>query len=281
MRELHRDEIARAVASLCEPACLELPPDVEKSLKTALDTEKSPAGKEALELINENIVISREEKIPLCQDCGFAVLFLELGQELHIVGGSLTEALNEGIAKGYTEGYLRKSIVSDPLFGRKNTTDNTPPVVHIDVVPGDRLKIVLAPKGGGSENMSALAMLKPAQGVEGVKAFVRETVERAGSNPCPPIIVGIGIGGTADKAMVLAKKALLRPIGPSHPEEAYGALEKELLTLVNSLGIGPQGFGGIVTALAVHIETFPCHIASLPVAINLQCHSARHAEVVL
>lgn len=281
MREIKTQEITEAVSRLCREAAVFLPGDVKDSLEASLQKEESAAGRETLKLILENMEISRAEGTPLCQDCGFAVLFLELGQDAHVVGGDLYEAVSAGVRKGYEEGYLRKSIVDDPVFERKNTRDNTPPVIYTDIVAGDRLRIMIAPKGGGSENMSALAMLKPAVGVKGVKDFVRETVLRAGSNPCPPIIVGIGIGGTADRAMVNAKRSLLREIGSHNPHPAYTKLENELLDEVNNLGIGPQGFGGRITALAVHIETYPCHMASMPVAVNIQCHSARHKEVIL
>lgn len=266
---------------MCREACLILPDDVTQCISLALMKEQSPAGKEALAGILENAAVSKRENIPLCQDCGFTIIFAEVGQDLHITGGDFCEALREGVKKGYTEGYLRKSIVNDPVFHRKNTGDNTPPVIYIDIVPGDRLHLHIAPKGGGSENMSALAMLKPSSDVEEIKDFVVQTVIKAGSNPCPPVIAGIGIGGTADKAMVMAKKSLFRPTGLPHELPEYAQLEHYLLDAINATGIGPQGYGGTVTALAVHIETFPCHIASLPVAVNLQCHSARHSEAVL
>lgn len=281
MRDIKAQDITEAVSKLCQDACVYLPADVENSLKASLKKEESPAGREALKLLIENVSISREEGIPLCQDCGFAVIFLELGQEVHIIEGNLNEAVTSGVKKGYDQGFLRKSIVDDPVFERKNTGDNTPPVIYTDIVPGDKLRIIMTPKGGGSENMSALAMLKPASGIKGVKDFVIETVLKAGSNPCPPIIVGVGIGGTADKAMVIAKKSLLRAIGSHNPRSEHAQLEKELLDEINKLGIGPQGFGGRVTALAVHVETYPCHIASMPVAVNIQCHSARHKEIIL
>lgn len=227
-----------------------------------------------------NAEIARENKVPMCQDTGFAVIFVELGQEVSITGGNLYDAINAGVRKGYTDGYLRKSIVGHPL-DRKNTGDNTPAVIHTSIVPGDKLKITVAPKGGGSENMSGIKMLKPAEGIEGVKKFVLEVVKAAGPNPCPPIVVGVGIGGTFEKAALLSKESLLRPLGrPSHLPEVAG-LELELRDSINSLGIGPQGLGGKTTALAVHIEVFPCHIASLPVAVNINCHAARHKEAEL
>lgn len=228
----------------------------------------------------ENAHIARENAVPMCQDTGFAVVFLELGQDVNITGGFLYDAVNEGVRKGYTEGYLRKSIVNHPLQ-RINTGDNTPAVIHTSIVPGDKLTITVAPKGGGSENMSAIRMLKPAEGREGVKKFVLETVKNAGPNPCPPVIVGVGMGGTFEKAALLAKQALLRPLGQPHPESDIAELESELLEEINKTGIGPQGLGGRTTALGVHILTYPCHIASLPVAVNINCHAARHKKAVL
>lgn len=268
------------MAQLCQEANFFLGEDVFDSLEKSLEREISLTGKDILKQLLTNAQIARKNKVPMCQDTGFTVVFLELGQEVNITGGNLYDAINEGVRKGYTDGYLRKSIVGHPL-DRKNTGDNTPAVIHTSIVPGDKLKITVAPKGGGSENMSGLKMLKPAEGVEGVKKFVLETVKAAGPNPCPPIVVGVGIGGTFEKAALLAKKSLLRPLGePSHlPEVAI--LEQELYESINSLGIGPQGLGGKTTALAVHIEVFPCHIASLPVAVNINCHAARHKEAVL
>ena len=242
--------------------------------------EESPVGREIFSQLVENAEIARAEQVPMCQDTGFAVVFVELGQDAHITGGPLNDAINAGVAKGYTEGYLRKSIVGHPLE-RKNTGNNTPAIIHTEIVPGDRLKITIAPKGGGSENMSGVRMLKPSDGIEGVKKFVVELVKSAGSNPCPPIIVGVGIGGTMDKAAVLSKKALLRRIGEHNPNPQDAELEKELLRLVNNTGVGPAGLGGRITALAVNVETFPCHIASLPVAVTIQCHAARHKEAIL
>jgi fumarate hydratase subunit alpha len=231
--------------------------------------------------ILENAKISAGEKIPLCQDTGTAVVFLELGQDAHIVGGDLYTAVNEGVRQGYDKGYLRKSMVRQPYSQRVNTKDDTPAVIHTDIVPGDRLRIIVLPKGGGAENMARLAMLPPARGRQGVIDFVVKAVDEAGSNPCPPVIVGVGIGGTAEKATLLAKKALLRKVGELNPDAEVAELEKDILCRVNNLGIGPMGYGGRITALAVHIEVFPAHIASLPVAVNLQCHSARHKEAIL
>lgn len=258
----------------------ELGQDVLDAFERFKTVEESPTGCSILEQLTENACLAREERMPLCQDTGFAVVFVELGQDVHLVGGDLTAAVNEGVRQGYDEGCLRKSIVGDPLR-RKNTGDNTPAVVHVKIVPGERVRITLAPKGGGSENMSGVAMLKPADGVEGVKRFVLQRVSDAGPNPCPPTVVGVGIGGTFEIAAYLSKVALLRPIGQRHPDAYYAALEEELLASVNRLGIGPAGLGGTTTSLDVHIETYPCHIASLPVAVNIQCHSARHKEVEL
>ncbi len=281
MREIDCRKIADAVAELCVEANYRLGEDVLKALRNAREREVSPLGKEILDQILENAEIARQERMPLCQDTGMVVVFLELGQEVHIVGGDLYEAINEGVRKGYSEGYLRSSVVAKPFSDRVNTGDNTPAVIYTDIVSGDELRIVVLPKGGGSENMSYLAMLSPAAGRQGVIDFVVKCVDRSGANPCPPIIVGVGIGGTAEKAMLIAKKALLRPVGEPNPDPEVAELEVEILERVNELGIGPQGFGGRITALAVHVETFPCHIASLPVAVNLQCHSARHKEVTL
>ncbi len=280
MREINVLTITEAVKKLCMDANYYLGDDVKKRIQECMQSEESPTGKEVIEKILENIKIGQTEQVPLCQDTGFAVVFVELGQEVHIVGGNYAEAINEGVRQGYREGYLRKSIVSDPIE-RKNTGDNTPAVIYTDIVPGDKIKITVAPKGGGSENMSEVKMMAPAAGVEGVKEFVVDRVRRSGANPCPPVIVGVGIGGTFDKCAQIAKKALLRPVGSKNPNPFYAKLEEELLEKINRLGIGPQGFGGSCTALAVHIEVHPCHIASFPVAVNMQCHVARHKEVVL
>ncbi len=280
MRRIDASVITGQVAEMCIEANNTLGNDVVDALKGALAQEESPAGKEVLGLLLENIKIARNEQIPLCQDTGFAVFFVEWGQEVHLTGGSLEEAINEGVRRGYREGYLRKSIVADPLE-RVNTGDNTPAVIHTCLVPGERIKITFAPKGGGSENMSALRMLKPSHGVEGVIDFVVNHVKESGPNPCPPLVVGVGLGGTFDKVAVMAKKALLRPLGQPHPVPFYAHLERKILEQINDLGIGPQGFGGRITALAVHIETFAAHIASLPVAVNLNCHAARHLERII
>lgn len=280
MRQITAAEISDNVAEMCQEANIFLGKDLEDSLRKSLDQEESPIGKEVLQQLIENVEIARNEKIPACQDTGYAVFFVEWGQDLSLTGGTLEDAINKGVSKGYKEGYLRKSIVKDPL-NRVNTGDNTPSVIHLTMVPGDRLKISFAPKGGGSENMSAVKMLKPADGVEGVIDFVVNHVREAGPNPCPPIVVGVGIGGTFDKVAVLAKKALFRNVGEPNPDPFYADLEKKILERVNKLGIGPQGFGGRVTALAVHIETYPCHIASMPAAVNINCHAARHLERIL
>lgn len=281
MTEIEASNITDTIARLFEHSCYHLPEDVLVALKKAREKEESPVAREVLDTILTNAEISAKGEIPLCQDTGASVVFLELGQEVHITGGDLYAAVNEGIRQGYDKGYLRKSMVCQPFSTRANTEDNTPAIIHIDIVPGDRLKIVAMPKGGGAENMSRLAMLTPASGRKGIVDFVVKTVDESGSNPCPPIIIGLGIGGTAEKCMILAKQALLRKVGEPHPDNEIAKLETEILERVNDLGIGAMGYGGKVTALAVHIAVFPCHIASLPVAVNLQCHSARHKEAIL
>jgi fumarate hydratase subunit alpha len=280
MREISARLITEKVAELCINANYYLGDDVVDAIKKGLQQEESPTGQAIFRQILENIAIAKEGEFPICQDTGFSVLFVELGQEVHVVDGGLNDAIAAGVAKGYGEGFLRKSIVADPLT-RKNTGNNTPPVIWTDVVDGDQLKITIAPKGGGSENMSEVAMLTPADGADGVKNFVVDKVRRSGSNPCPPIIVGVGIGGTFEKVAYLAKKSLLRTVGSRNPDPFYAAMELELLERINKLGIGPQGLGGRITALDVHVEVFPCHIASLPAAVNIQCHAARHKEVVM
>ena len=281
MREIKASDITQAVARLCQEANFVLGEDVLSALKQAQQTEESPLGREVLSQLIENARIAREERLPLCQDCGTAVVFLEIGQETHITGGDLYPAVEEGVRQGYAQGHLRKSMVSQPFSARINTKDNTPPVIHIEIVPGDQLKIAVMPKGSGAENMSRLAMLKPSEGRQGIIDLVVRTVDEAGGNPCPPLIIGLGIGATSEKAMLLAKKALLRKVAQPNPDPEIAELEKEILAQVNALGIGPLGFGGRTTALAVHAEVMPTHIASLPVAVNLQCHSARHQETVL
>lgn len=281
MREIEASTIIQTVAELCQQANFMLGEDVLTTLRQAQQTEESPLGREVLGQIIENARIAEREHLPLCQDCGTAVVFLEIGQETHIIGGDLYSAVAEGVRQGYDKGYLRKSIVRQPFSARINTKDNTPPVIHTEIVPGDRIKIMVMPKGGGAENMSRLAMLKPSDGREGIIDLVLRTVDEAGGNPCPPLIVGLGIGATAEGAMLLAKKALLRQVGEPNPDPEVAELEKEILSRINDLGIGVLGFGGSTTALAVQAEVRPTHIASLPVAVNLQCHSARHKEAVL
>jgi len=280
MRNISSDEITSAVKKLCMDANYFLGDDVVEAVRKSLDKEESPLGKEILNQILENADIAKKEQLPLCQDTGLTAVFVELGSDVHIEGADLEAAVQEGIRQGYGDGYLRKSMVEDPLR-RKNTGDNTPGVVSIRSVEGDKIKITVLPKGGGSENMSAIKMLKPSDGEDGVKNFIVDTVKIAGGNPCPPIIVGVGIGGSFDKCAYLAKKSLLREVGSVHSDPYYAEMEKELLERINDTGIGPQGLGGRITALAVHIETHPCHIASLPVAVNTQCHSARHKEIII
>lgn len=280
MREIDVKEITNKVAQLCIEANCLLGEDVKAAVKKAIEKEESPLGKEVLKQILENAEIAAQEMVPICQDTGLAVVFLEIGNEVRFVGGDLNEAINEGVRKGYIEGYLRKSVVKDP-FRRENTKDNTPAIIHLSCVKGDKVKITVMPKGGGSENMSEVKMLTPAAGIEGVKEYVVQKVKESGANPCPPIVVGVGIGGTLEYAAFLAKKALLREIGSTHPDPFYAEMERDLLERINKLGIGPQGFGGRITALAVFIETFPCHIASLPVAVNINCHAVRHKTAVI
>lgn len=281
MRDIEAGTVTEAVSRLFQQANFELGEDVLAALRQAQHDEESPRGREVIDKILENADIAANERIPLCQDCGVAVVFLELGQGVRIVGGDLYTAVNEGVRRAYDEGYLRKSVVCQPFSARINTGDNTPAIIYTDVVPGDRLKITVMPKGAGAENMTRLVMLLPASGRQGIIEFVVNAVDEAWSNPCPPIIVGVGIGGTAEKALMLAKRALLRKVGEPSPDAEIADLEREILLKVNNLGIGPMGYGGCITALAVHAECFPTHIASLPVAVNLQCHSARHKEATL
>lgn len=281
MREVHYDQIVEAVREIAIKANYEIPEDVELAYQSAIRREESEIGREVLSQILLNIKSAREEQMAYCQDTGVAVVFVEIGQEVHVVGGSLEDAINEGVRRAYTEGYLRASMVYDPVFERKNTKDNTPAVIHYRVVPGDRLKLTFAPKGAGSENTSRLAMLKPADGWEGVKRFVLETVKLAGPNACPPFTVGVGIGGTFEYCALLAKKALLRPVGERSKDLVAKRIEEELIEEINKIGWGPMGFGGTVTAVDVKVELYPCHIASLPVAVNIQCHASRHAEIEL
>jgi fumarate hydratase subunit alpha len=281
MKEIEASKIKGTVAKLCVDACYVLPDDVLNALKKAEKEEESPVGKETLRQLVENARIAVEEKLPLCQDCGVAVIFLEVGQDAHIVGGDLYKAISDGVKKGYEEGYLRKSVDAHPFAERENTGDNTPPVIHTTIVPGDKLKISVLPKGAGSENMCRLFMLVPGDGREGVIKTVVKAVEEAGGKPCPPLILGVGVGGMADNVMVIARHSLLRKLGEPGKDPDDAALEKEILKRVNDLGIGPLGFGGRVTALAVHVESSPTHIACMPVAVAFQCHSARHKEAVL
>ena len=279
MRELSAGKITETVSRLCMDANCHLPQDMKTCIRSSLKLEDWPGAREILERIVENYEIADAENVPVCQDTGVACVFLKIGQEVHI-DGNIQEAVNEGVRQGYREGYLRKSVVRDPL-DRVNTGDNTPAFIYYELVPGDKVEITVAPKGFGSENMSRIKMLRPSDGVQGVVDFVVRTVEEAGPNPCPPIVVGVGIGGTFDKAALLAKKALLRPVDVANENPFYAELEQELLDKINALGIGPQGLGGRTTALAVNIETMPTHIAGLPVAVNINCHVTRHKTEVL
>jgi len=280
MRIIRFEDIAEQTKRMCMEATYNLSDSMVKKFQSAQQAETSPLGKEVLQQLIDNSRIAREENYPICQDTGDAVFFVEIGQDVHVEGGSLVDAINKGVANGYREGYLRFSIVADPLR-RKNTGDNTPAMVTLWLVPGDKLKLSFLAKGGGCENMSAFKMLTPADGVKGVKDFVVSTIKNAGGNPCPPVFVGVGLGGTFDQCCMLAKKALLREIGEKHPDPFYAQLEAELLGEINRLGIGPMGLGGRTTAVEVHIETLPCHITSLPVAVNMDCHAHRQKTVVL
>lgn len=276
MREINVSEISKNIKEMCISANYELSADMQKALSDALEKEESPVGKRILSQLQENLVIAKEDAIPICQDTGMAIIFLKIGQDVHLVGGDLTEAVNEGVRAGYEEGYLRKSVVKDPLI-RENTKDNTPAILHVSIVPGDQVEIKVAPKGFGSENMSKIFMLKPADGIEGVKKAILSAVEDAGPNACPPMVVGVGLGGDFEKAAIMAKEALTREAG-EHSEISYvKEMEEELLEKMNGLGIGPGGLGGRVTVLAVNINTFPTHIAGLPLAVNICCHVNRHA----
>lgn len=280
MRTVECSQITDNLKEMCIEATHFLSEDMREALNKAIQEEKSPLGKKVLDSLEENLSIAGKDMIPICQDTGMAVVFMEIGQDVHIVGGNLEDAVNEGVRQGYVEGYLRKSVVEDPIY-RKNTNDNTPAIIHYNIVPGDKIKITLAPKGFGSENMSRVIMLKPADGIEGVKKAVLDTVDAAGPNACPPLVVGIGLGGDFEKCAIMAKHALTRPAG-SHSEIPYVRdLEIELLNKINGLGIGPGGLGGTITALAVNIETFPTHIAGLPLAVNICCHVNRHSVRVI
>ncbi|MBR2471517.1 MAG: fumarate hydratase [Clostridia bacterium] len=278
MREISVNEITTAVKQLCISANVSLNSDIYRAIDNAQKEETAETAKSVLSILKENADIAKEKQVPICQDTGMVIVFFKIGQDVHITGGSVTDAINEGVRLGYTEGYLRKSVVGDPLE-RKNTGDNTPAVIYYDIVPGDKITISVMPKGFGSENMGAVKMLKPSDGVGGVIDFVLDTVKKAGPNPCPPIVLGIGIGGTMDKAAELSKEALLRPVDSSNENEYYAELENTLLKKINELDIGPQGFGGKTTALGVNIKTFPTHIAGLPVAVTISCHVTRHAEI--
>jgi fumarate hydratase subunit alpha len=281
MREVNASEITNIVKQLCIENNINLDKDVTEKIIEFEKKEDSPIGKQILEQILINAKLATEENRPMCQDTGIAVIFVELGQDVHISKDNFYDAINEGVKRGYTQGYLRKSVVEDPVFDRKNTKDNTPAIIHTDIIPGDKIKITVASKGAGSENMSEIKMLKPADGIDGVKDFVVDRVMRSGGMPCPPIIVGVGIGGNFEQCAYLSKKALLRPLNTRNPDVKLNAVEKEILTRINRLGIGPMGLGGRTTALAVQILTMPCHIASLPVAVNLQCHAHRHKTATI
>lgn len=281
MREIGVNQIKEKVKELFLKVNFYINPDLMQRLEKALKEETSPIGKNVLKMIIKNNKLASREEVPICQDTGLAVVFVEVGQEVHLIDGDFKEAINQGVKEAYKEGYLRKSVVDDPVFERKNTKTNTPAIIYTNIVPGDKIKFTVMSKGFGSENMSALGMLKPADGVEGIMDFVVETVRKAGPNPCPPTIIGVGIGGTADKAMVIAKKAITRKIGSHNKNDKYAAMEKEILKKINNLGIGPAGLGRNITSLAVHIDYLPTHIAGLPVAVNVCCHAARHAEGII
>ena len=279
IREISNRKIIEVVRDLCIDANYNLGNDVLHAFDKAIEAEESATGIEVLKELKENARIAREEKAPICQDCGLAVVFIDIGQDVHITGGDLNDAINEGVRQGYEDGYLRKSACHP--FTRKNTGDNTPAIIHIQIVPGDKIKIVFAPKGGGAENMSRVTMLTPAVGIEGVKDFVVNRVKESGSNPCPPTVIGIGVGGTFERSAILAKKAILRDIGNRNSDPELAKIEEEILIRINKLGIGPMGYGGNTTSLDVFLEIEPCHIASLPVAVNIQCHAGRHKEAII
>jgi len=281
VRDLEVKDITEAVRELCITANYDLPRDVYDALVAACAAEEAPVGREVLGQLVENADIAARDRVPICQDTGFAVVFAEVGQDVHLVGGTLADAVDEGVRRGYGDGYLRKSVAEEPAQARRNTRDNTPAILHTTLVPGDKVRLTMMAKGGGAENMSSLNMLKPSQGWAGMSQAVVDTVSRAGSNPCPPVIIGVGIGGTIDEVTLLAKKALLRDVGSTHPDARVAAMEDELLERINALGIGPQGLGGRTTALDVFIEEMPSHIASMPMAVNVQCHAQRHKTVEL
>lgn len=281
MRTIEYKKIVDTVKEMCLEANYDLPQDVVDGFKNAMAKEESPLGKSILEQCLKNAQIAKDERVPICQDTGLSVFFINIGQDVKVEGGLLKDAINEGVRQGYKDGYLRKSSLDDPLFARKNTGDNTPAIIHLDIVAGDKLDITMAPKGGGAENMSRLAMLPPSAGEKGVVDFVVDTIVKAGGNPCPPTVVGVGIGGTFEKVAFLAKKALLWPLNAPNQDERYDQLEKKILQRINNSGVGPQGLGGNITSFAIHIEHHPCHLASLPVAVNVNCHAHRHAHRVL
>lgn len=274
-------DLIPVVKKLCIDANYYIGEDVINKIKEYKAKEESETGKEVLDILLENYELAAKEKMPICQDTGIAVTFLEIGQDVHLIGGDLTEAINEGVRQGYKDGYLRKSMVDDPIIDRKNTKDNTPAIIYTDIVPGEKIKITIAPKGGGSENMSEVKMMKAADGIEGVIDFVVDRIKRSGGNPCPPIVVGVGLGGNFEQSALLAKKSLLRDLDQENPDPKWAKVEKEILEKINNLGIGPQGLGGRTTALGVFILSKPCHIASMPVAVNVQCHAARHKSAVI
>lgn len=281
MRSVEFTKVVQTVKDMCLEANFDLPQEVLDCFKEAIKKEESPLGKSILEQCIENANIAKDERVPICQDTGLSVFFINIGQDVKVDGGLLKDAINEGVRQGYKDGYLRKSSLDDPLFARKNTGDNTPAIIHLDIVAGDKLDITMAPKGGGAENMSRLAMLPPSAGEKGVADFVVDTIVKAGGNPCPPTVVGVGIGGTFEKVAFLAKKALLWPLNAPNQDERYDQLEKKILQRINNSGVGPQGLGGNITSFAIHIEHHPCHLASLPVAVNVNCHAHRHAHRVL
>jgi len=281
LKKINISKIIPVVKKLCIDANYYASKDLVEKILEFMEKEESPTAKEILSLMLENHKMAAREKMPMCQDTGVAVVFVELGQDVHLVGGDFYEAINEGVRQGYIDGYLRKSMVDDPVIERKNTRDNTPALIYTDIVPGDSIKITIAPKGGGAENMSEVKMMKAADGIEGVKDFVVDRIKRSGGNPCPPVIVGVGIGGDFEQSALLAKKALLRPLNEKNPDPKWAAVEKEILDRINKLGIGPQGLGGRTTALAVQILSKPCHIASMPVAVNVNCHASRHESAVI
>lgn len=281
MREISCHDITKKISQLCKEAATNLPSDVYNKIDESIKQDPYPLAQKTLSVIKENALLASSKQMPICQDTGMAFVYITMGQEVHITDGLLSEAINEGVCQGYEEGYLRKSVVDDPVFDRINTKDNTPAIIHYEVVAGDVFKIVVAPKGFGSENMSQIKMLKPSDGIEGVKDFVMQVVETAGPNACPPMVIGVGIGGSFDKAPLLAKQAMIREIGTHNKDERYASLEDELLQKINDLGIGPAGYGGMTTALSLNIETHPTHIAGMPVAVSICCHVARHKEATL